>query len=113
MKKINFVFTTDQKFNLFKDWWQEGGGQSIYKDFEIFHRQESNITYGKMTDNSDIIVFSEKISDGDLVEVELELENEVIKFLEAEANKENISIDELTSKILQKYLVKEALKNDK
>lgn len=112
MKKITLIFTDDKKYNLYKNWWLEGGGQSIYRDFEIFQKQESDIKFEGI-DNNDVIIFSDKISKDDLVEVELELENDVLDFLKAEADKEDISIEELTSKILQKYLIKEALKNEK
>ena len=57
--------------------------------------------------------FYDKPKEKDLVDIEVDLADETIKFLEAKAEDEEISMDELVSKILQQYLVKESLKNKK
>ena len=113
LKTVTFAFLDDKKYNLFMNWWEDGGGKSIYRDFQEFQKQSSEIDYFKDDKFGDIVIFSDKPKEEDLVDLELDLEDETIKFLEAKAKDEDISIDELVTKILQQFLVKSALENKK
>ena len=109
MKTVTFAFTDDKKYNLFMNWWEEGGGRSIYKDFQNFQKQSSEINYFEDSKFGSIIVFYDKPKEEDLVDLELDLEDDVLKFLHAKAEEEEISIDELVSKILQRHLIRSSL----